>query len=82
MLDPVILGIVEELIEEGGGGGGGSSGGYKGSVTNVSQLPASGNTKGDMYLVSSEGIFYVYDSTWKPVKETAITTAQIDALWP
>ena len=83
MLDPVILGIVEEMIEEGGGGGGGGgSADYKGSVATASQLPATGNSKGDIYRVTSEGIFYVYDSGWKAVKETAITTAQIDALWP
>ena len=68
----------------GGGGGGGGSGstGYKGTVANASQLPGSGNTTGDMYLVTGEGIFYVYDSGWKAVKETAITNAEIDALWP
>ena len=83
MLDPVILGIVEEMIEEGGGGGGGGgSADYKGSVATASQLPATGNSKGDIYRVTSEGIFYVYDSGWKAVKETAITNAQIDALWP
>lgn len=79
MLDPVILAIVEDMIEEGGGGG--SSGGYKGSVASASALPASGS-KGDIYLVTGEGVFYVYDSGWKAVKETAITTAEIDALWP
>lgn len=81
MLDPVILAIVEDMIEEGGGGGGGSSGGYKGSVATASALPASGS-KGDIYLVTGEGAFYVYDNGWKAVKETAITTAEIDALWP
>lgn len=77
MLDPVILAIVEDMIDEGGGG----SADYKGSVATKSQLPASGN-KGDMYRVTSEGIFYVYDGGWKAVKETPITTAEIDALWP
>ena len=79
MLDPVTLAIVEDMIEEGGGGG--SSGGYKGSVSTASALPASGS-KGDIYLVTGEGVFYVYDGGWKAVKETAITTAEIDALWP
>lgn len=79
MLDPVTLAIVEDMIEEGGGGG--SSGGYKGSVATASALPASGS-KGDIYLVTGEGVFYVYDGGWKAVKETAITTAEIDALWP
>lgn len=78
MLDPVILAIVEEMIEEGGGG---SSGGYKGSVATASALPESGS-KGDIYLVTGEGVFFVYDGGWKAVKETAITTAEIDALWP
>jgi hypothetical protein len=79
MLDPVILAIVEDMIEEGGGGG--SSGGYKGSVATASALPTSGS-KGDIYLVTDEGAFYVYDGGWNAVKETAITTAEIDALWP
>ena len=79
MLDPVTLAIVEDMIEEGGGGG--SSGGYKGSVATASALPASGS-KGDIYLVTGEGVFYVYDGGWKAVKETAITTAEIDALCP
>lgn len=79
MLDPVTLAIVEDMIEEGGGGG--SSGGYKGSVATASALPASGS-KGDIYLVTGDGVFYVYDGGWKAVKETAITTAEIDALWP
>ena len=78
MLDPVILAIVEDMIEEGGGG---SSGGYKGSVATASALPAQAE-KGYMYLVQDEGAFYVYDNGWKAVKETAITTAEIDALWP
>lgn len=82
MLDPVILAIVEDMIDEGGGGGGGgSSGGYKGSVATASALPASAE-KGYMYLVLDEGALYVYDNGWKAVKETAITTAEIDALWP
>ena len=80
MLDPEILGIVEEMIEEGGGGGG-SSGGYKGSVATPEDLPASAS-QGSEYRVASEGILYVWDNGWKPCKETAITTAQIDALWP
>lgn len=69
------------LLKNSGGGGGGGSSGYKGSVASAANLPASGS-KGDMYLVTGEGVFYVYDGGWKAVKETAITTAQIDALWP
>jgi len=69
------------LKGSGGGGGGGSSGGYKGSVATASALPASGS-KGDWYFVTGEGAIYVYDGGWKAVKETAITTAEIDALWP
>ena len=69
------------LKGSGGGGGGSSSGGYIATVASASNLPASGS-KGDMYLVTGEGIFYVYDGGWKAARETAITTAQIDALWP
>lgn len=69
------------LKGSGGGGGGSSSGGYIATVATAANLPASGS-KGDMYFVSGEGIFYVYDSGWKAIRETAITTAQIDALWP
>ena len=69
------------LKGSGGGGGGGGSSGYKGTVATAASLPSSGS-KGDMYFVSGEGIFYVYDGGWKAVKETAITTAEIDALWP
>lgn len=69
------------LKNSGGGGGGGSSGGYKGSVATASALPQSGS-KGDWYFVTGEGAIYVYDGGWKAVKETAITTAEIDALWP
>lgn len=69
------------LLKNGGGGGGGGSSGYKGSVATASALPASGS-KGDWYFVTGEGAIYVYDGGWKAVKETAITTAEIDALWP
>lgn len=69
------------LKNGGGGGGGGGSSGYKGSVATASALPASGS-KGDWYFVTGEGAIYVYDGGWKAVKETAITTAEIDALWP
>ena len=69
------------LKNGGGGGGGGGSSGYKGSVATAAALPASGET-GDWYYVTGEGVIYVYDSGWKAVKETAITTAEIDALWP
>ncbi|MBQ6840421.1 MAG: hypothetical protein IJO45_06980 [Oscillospiraceae bacterium] len=74
MFDPVTYILAKNA------GGGGSSGGYKGSVASAESLPASGS-KGDMYLVSDEGIFYVYDSGWSAVRETAITNAQIDALF-
>ena len=69
------------LLKNGGGGGGGGSSGYKGSVATASALPASGS-KGDWYFVTGEGAIYVYDGGWKAVKETAITEAEIDALWP
>lgn len=73
MFDPVTYILAKK-------GGGGSSGGYKSSVATASDLPATA-TKGDMYLVLDENIFYVYDNGWKPVKETTITNAQIDALF-
>lgn len=64
----------------GGGGGGGSSGGYKGTVASASAIPASGS-KGDMYFVTDEGIFYFYDGGWKAARETAVTEAEIDAIF-
>lgn len=78
MFDPVTYILAKG--SGGGGGGGGSSGGYKGSVASKTNLPASGS-KGDMYLVRDESIFYVYDGGWKPVTEASITDAQIDALF-
>lgn len=76
--DPVLYALLLEMVESGGGG---SSSGYKGTIASASNLPASGN-QGDIYRVSDEGIFYVYDNGWKPVTQVAITNAQIDALWP
>lgn len=76
MFDPVTY----ILAKNAGGGGGGGSGGYKASVASASDLPSSGS-KGDMYFVEDEGIFYVYDSGWTAVEPTAITDAQIDALF-
>ena len=69
------------LLKNSGGGGGGGSSGYKGTVATAADLPASGS-KGDMYFVTDEGIFYVYDGGWTAVREKAITTAEIDELWP
>lgn len=66
----------------GGGGGGGGSSGYKGTVATAAQLPATGNSKGDMYLVVDENAFYVYDVSWRAAREPAITNAEIDELWP
>lgn len=74
MFDPVTYILAK------GSGGGGSGGGYKATVASASNLPASAS-KGDMYLVTDEGIFYVYDSGWKAVEDAAITDAQIDALF-
>lgn len=65
----------------GGGGGGGNSSGYKGYVASASNLPSSGS-KGDMYFVEDEATIYIYDGGWNAISNTAITQAQIDALWP
>lgn len=52
---------------------------YKGSVIDVSSLPSSDNTTGDLYTVGSEQ--YVWDgSVWVKLG-TAITNAQIDSLF-
>lgn len=67
---------------------------YKGSVATVSDLPASGNTVGDVYDVQSNGINYAWTGTewdalgqlidtsllWAKSELVAITTAEIDAI--
>lgn len=68
---------------------------YKGSVASQSALPASGNTTGDVYDVQDTGMNYAWNGTawdalgtyvdtstlWAKSELTAITTAQIDALF-
>ena len=67
---------------------------YKGSVATVSDLPASGNTVGDVYDVQSNGINYAWTGTewdalgqlidtsllWAKSELVAITTAEIDTI--
>lgn len=67
---------------------------FKGSVATVSDLPASGNTVGDVYDVQSNGINYAWDGTkwdalgqvidtsllWAKAELVAITTAEIDTI--
>ena len=68
---------------------------YKGSVASQSALPASGNTTGDVYDVQDTGMNYAWNgpawdalgtyvdtsTLWAKSELTAITTAQIDALF-
>ena len=68
---------------------------YKGSVATVADLPASGNTTGDVYDVQATGMNYAWNgSTWDALGQyvdtsvfmlktdlVPITTAQIDALF-
>lgn len=55
---------------------------YKGTVTNVSDLPSNAQ-EGDMYIVTSEGnIHYYYDgSNWSAIDPPIATNAQIDGLY-
>lgn len=67
---------------------------YKGSVATVGDLPASGNTAGDVYDVQSTGVNYAWTGTawdalgsyvdtslyWAKSEFTAITTAEIDTI--
>lgn len=55
---------------------------YKGTVTNVSDLPASG-TAGDMYVVTGEGnTHYSWNgSAWVAIDPPIATNAQIDGLY-
>lgn len=68
---------------------------YKGSVATVADLPASGNEVGDVYDVLDTGVNHAWDGTrwdplgtavdlslyWGKAELTAITNAQIDALF-
>lgn len=68
---------------------------YKGSVATQSALPSSGNKTGDVYDVQDTGMNYAWTGTawdalgtyvdmslyWAKTELTAITTAQIDALF-
>lgn len=67
---------------------------YKGSVATVEDLPATGNTEGDVYDVRSSGMNYVWTGTawdafgqlvdtsllWAKSELVAMTTAEIDAV--
>ena len=59
---------------------------YKGSVAAVADLPASGNTAGDVYDVQERGVNYAWTgSAWDALGELfavdSITNAEIDALF-
>lgn len=67
---------------------------YKGSVATVNDLPASGNTAGDVYDVQSNGVNYAWNGSawdalgsivdtstlWGKSELTAITTGEIDVI--
>ena len=67
---------------------------YKGSVATVADLPASGNTKGDVYDVQSNGMNYAWNGTswdalgqivdtsllWAKSELVAMTVAEINAI--
>lgn len=58
---------------------------YKGSVAAVANLPATGNTAGDVYDVQADGMNYAWNgTTWDQLGGTftveAITNAEIDAI--
>lgn len=60
---------------------------YKGSVAAVANLPASGNTAGDVYDVQADGMNYAWNgSAWDAlgtasVEVEALTAAEIDAIF-
>lgn len=55
---------------------------YKGTVTNVADLPNNASS-GDLYVVTSEGnAHYFYDgSQWLEIDPDVATNAQIDGLY-
>ena len=67
---------------------------YKGSVATVNDLPASGNTAGDVYDVQANGVNYAWTGSawdalgsivdtstlWGKSELTAITTGEIDVI--
>ena len=58
---------------------------YKGSVSAVASLPASGNTVGDVYNVEANGMNYAWNGTaWDALGETftieSISNADIDSI--
>lgn len=58
---------------------------YKGSVASETDLPASGNTSGDVYNVEDTGMNYAWDGTaWDPLGGSfdleAITNQEIDTI--
>lgn len=55
---------------------------YKGDVASVNDLPASGNEKGDMYIVTGENnAEYIWNGTTWEARFNAITNEQIDNLY-
>lgn len=55
---------------------------YKGDVASVNDLPASGNEKGDMYIVTGENnAEYIWNGTAWEARFNAITNEQIDNLY-
>lgn len=79
-MDAVTLAICEDLVGEAVGN---LEPGYayKGSVATVSDLPGSGNTKGDLYQIRADGSERVWDgSQWVP-REKCISTSYIDSLF-
>lgn len=79
--DPVTMAVLEDMIDEAVGN---LEPGYtyKGSVAAVSNLPSSGNTKGDLWQVREDGSEWVWDgSQWVQRTMTPMTTAFIDSLF-
>lgn len=56
---------------------------YKGSVASTSDLPASGQTTGDLYTVTAEGNaqFVWNGSEWIQIYSQIASNAQIDGLY-
>lgn len=80
-MDPVTLAVCDDLVGEAVGN---LTPGftYKGSVATTADLPASGNTKGDLWQVRADGSECSWDgSQWVPRNTKAITIADIDALF-
>lgn len=79
--DPVTMAILDDTVDEAVGN---LEPGYeyKGSVASESALPSSGNTKGDLWQVRSDGSEWVWDGTqWVQRNPSPMTTAFIDSLF-